>query len=273
MMMSQSKSPIREDEKPLPLPGESLRDEIDDIVTDKLLFVFASALAVLYAAIASWVTYFSKGVIIPASVSIVAVGYIIYFIYSIIRTKKRARAIHLGIEGERSVAAVLETLRREPYVVEILHDIPRQDGNDRWNIDHLVVTTKSLFVIETKARSKRNGSYRARYDGEVIRLDGSEGERDPINQVRAIAGDVQRYLDRITGNKPHIRPVVLIPGWFVEIECKMGGPDETWAMNPKMFVNWIRKEPERITPQDAALYAERLRQWSRDGVAKRKASK
>lgn len=121
--MSKTRSPIREDEKPLPLPGESLREQLDELVSDRLLFLYPTAIAALLAAMASWATYLFSTVVVPIFMSIAAGGYLVYFIYKLIPGIRHARFLRLGIEGERAVAGELEKLRSDPCVIEVLHDV------------------------------------------------------------------------------------------------------------------------------------------------------
>jgi hypothetical protein len=58
----------------------------------------------------------------------------------------------VGLRGEQAVA---EALAQDLIVMagyRSFHDVP---GDGEWNVDHVVVGPAGVFVIETKARSRR----------------------------------------------------------------------------------------------------------------------
>jgi hypothetical protein len=63
----------------------------------------------------------------------------------------------------------------------IFHDIP----GDGFSLDHVVISTHGLFVIETKTWSKRSPDDRVTFDGTRLLVGGRTPSRDPIRQVRA----------------------------------------------------------------------------------------
>lgn len=62
----------------------------------------------------------------------------------------------LGLMGEQSVGAILNTLSRD--TIQVYHDYEIQEpGCKPWNIDHIVVSSEGVFLIETKTRRKLKG--------------------------------------------------------------------------------------------------------------------
>jgi hypothetical protein len=59
-----------------------------------------------------------------------------------------------------------------------------------------------------------------------------------------------------TGNHIPIRPVVLLPGWFVELHRK--STPEVWVRNPKMLRAYIEREPAVLKAEDVAVVASRI---------------
>lgn len=88
-----------------------------------------------------------------------------------VRTFRRfneARDIRLGLRGEQAVAEALN----EASGFRAFHDMP---GGDDWNIDHVAVGTRGVFLIETKARRRRgsrNGqaAHEVIYNGEALQF-------------------------------------------------------------------------------------------------------
>src|SRR5689334_11974907 len=106
---------------------------------------------------------------------------------------------------------MLEQLRAAGY--RVFHDVK---GGENFNIDHVLVGPGGVFAVETKTRSKPEGrDAKVVYDGECVRVDGMEPDRDPVEQARANADRVRDLLREMTGNWIRVRPVVVYPGWWV----------------------------------------------------------
>ena len=84
---------------------------------------------------------FSPGVLI-GSVLCLAFGY-----YSWGIAKHRGRIVGEGSEGEALVAKVLDNL---PMEARVLHSIQFESGDKPRELDHLLITHNTMFVIETK---------------------------------------------------------------------------------------------------------------------------
>ena len=61
-----------------------------------------------------------------------------------------AQNIRLGVRGEQAVAEALNEVADCGF--RAFHDLP---GGDDWNIDHVAVGTRGVFLLETKARRRR----------------------------------------------------------------------------------------------------------------------
>ena len=153
------KSPIKE--KPLRNPGQSLDEQLEELVNEKLFFYLMLGVIVIVYTLIEWFQYWSDA---PPSPYIVTFGSVIVLIYCGVRgyqTWKKIKPIKQGLEGERSVGQELEKLRAQGC--HIYHDIPA--GN--FNIDHVVISTKGIFAIETKTYSKpARGQANVTFDGE-----------------------------------------------------------------------------------------------------------
>ncbi len=53
-----------------------------------------------------------------------------------------------------------------------------------------------------------------------------------------------------------LRPAVLLPGWFVEMQTKC--TPEVWVLNPKMLRVAIEREPVILKMEDVAVVASRI---------------
>ena len=100
-----------------------------------------------------------------------------------------------------------------------------------------------MFAVETKHRLKPtqgNAKEQARvtFDGKVLHFHGWK-ETKPIEQARAQA---RWLLSKSTGLPVQARPVVALPGWFVD--CR--APSDVVVTNPKSWQFMLK--PRRNEP-------------------------
>ncbi|MCC7359000.1 MAG: NERD domain-containing protein [Anaerolineales bacterium] len=176
---------------------------------------------------------------------------IVYELLAFQRKRRRYRALQLGLEGEKVVGQALEDLRADGR--RVYHDLVGKN----FNVDHVIVSPKGVFVIETKTYSKpARGETKVKFDGERILVNGVEPDRNPITQVRAEVNWVRKLLLESIGREFPMRGVVVLPGWYVEKNPKT--PDGVWVLNPKALASFIQHEPTVLKPEDVALVATRL---------------
>jgi hypothetical protein len=102
-------------------------------------------------------------------------------------------------------------------------------------------------------------------EGDSLRVAGEEADRNPIVQVSAAAGWLERKLQESTGKRFFARGVVVFPGWFVE---QRGPTGDVWVLEPKMLPGYIQQAPVMIAPSDAALAAFHLSRYVRSRAEK-----
>jgi len=135
----------------------------------------------------------------------------------------------------------------------VFHDLV----GDGLNIDHVVVSPHGVFVLETKSWMKPGRDDAVlQYDGERLLRRGVEFTRHPVRQVQALARWLADQIFESTGRRFPIRPVVLVPGWFVELTTKWS--PEVWVLNPKQLGACIAREPLTVKREDVALVASRI---------------
>lgn len=157
------------------------------------------------------------------------------------------------MEGERAVGQYLEAHRAVGW--HVFHDIPGQG----FNVDHVVVTPKGIFAVETKTFSKpAKGEAKIQYDGRKLKVNGIEPDRDPIAQARAVRDWVRGLLLETTAIQFPVRGVVVFPGWWIDPVPKGAARPDIWVLNEKAFVKFIENEPVAIKSEDVALAASRI---------------
>ncbi len=203
-------------------PGESLRRKV--VESDENLFLWmmlgsltpillgSLALRIAITAGREWSAYALAVGAVVFLASLVAVA------TWILRKLNYRRNCALGYYGERIVGEYLEPLKERGYT--IFHDLPAQGRKKDFNIDHVAVGISGVVVIETKTR--RKGRCRPAYDAATVRFDGNHliwpwtEDRFGIDQVINNAKWLHKFLLERTGQSIPVRPILTIPGWYVD---------------------------------------------------------
>lgn len=241
--VNKTKSPLKE--IPLRLPGQSVQEEINRLIDNKMVFPIFAALFFILVAFLDWWHAISKAPPNPWLSTAVAAGVTAYTAISIIRGRKQLTLLKLARDGERIVAEQLDKLKQQGAVV--IHDVV----GDGFNIDHVILSRKGLFVAETKTWSKpTRGSPTITYDGDVLLVNGRKPERDPVSQAKGNARWIATELTASTGKGFPVKPVVLFPGWFVEPTPR---GSNVWILEPKALPAFVENEPTRLGDEDLHL--------------------
>jgi len=250
------KSPIRE--RPLRSPGQSVRDEIERVLTEEIgVWVFVPLFAVVLSLL-EWLRAVGRFGPDPRGYSALAVLVMAYSLWRLQCAKTKLRQLRLGWDGERTVAEVLDSLRSDGAVV--LHDVP----GEGFNVDHVLFSRHGIYAIETKTLSKRQGAS-ITLDRETVLVDGHRPDRDPVTQAKAAAEWIRSILARSTGVTFPVRPVVVFPGWYVE-PMKHRDSTEIWILNPKALPAFVDQEPVQLSETDLSLAVFHLSRYIRTTV-------
>jgi|SRR5450631_1305130 len=240
--------------KPLRLPGESVDKEIDRWINDATLGPFFGAGSFCIVAFFEWYGYLTHSARRPILFTAVAAVALLYAGWRFFVIRKRVRRLRQGRDGERAVGQFLELLREGG--AKVFHDIP----GEGFNLDHVVLSPRGIYAIETKTWSKPWPDAQVVVDGEILTVAGNVPIRNPIVQVTAAARWLERKLQESTGKRFAVRGVVVFPGWFVEQRSPRG---EVWVLEPKALPAFIEKEPVTIVAADVAMAAFHLSRYVR----------
>ncbi|WP_133479775.1 nuclease-related domain-containing protein [Cognatilysobacter segetis] len=134
--------------------------------------------------------------------------------YRVVRHGKQRRRCRQGFDAERAVAQNLIPLMAEGCMV--FHDFPA----DRFNIDHIVVAPHVVYAVETKSRRKPStggkAAARVGYDGRALAFP-THVETKPVEQAKAQAEWLRRFLSSAVGEPVGVVPVLALPGWYVDL--------------------------------------------------------
>jgi hypothetical protein len=224
---------------------------MDHLLEDRMLPILMFAAMMGFLAVYDWTVvllHFTPRPYVSTTLFLLGAGYATYKYFDFKRTVERLR---LGRDGERIVGQFLEDLRADG--ARVFRDLV----GEGLNIDHVVVSPHGIFVLETKSYSKPGrGDAVLEYDGERLLRHGVEFTRHPVHQAQALARWLADQLVESTGRRFPIRPVVLVPGWFVEISKKR--PPGVWVLNPKQLSAYIAQEPVTLKREDVALVSSRI---------------
>jgi hypothetical protein len=248
-----NKSPIKN--LPVRLPGQSSREHLSRLIDDRTMaLVFPPALCI-FAAAMEWIGHLGKSPRQPWLWTVLALAATARSVCRFPRVRKTIRPLRLGAVGEEAVGQFLEEHLR-PMGFQVLHDIPAEG----FNLDHVAIGPTGVFVVETKTHSKpEKGASSIKYDGETVSVNGFTPDRDPIVQSTAEARWLYDLLERSTGRKVFVQPIVVYPGWFVEPQ-PIGA--KVWVLNEKVLPTFIgNARGSALSNEDIHLLAFHLAQY------------
>ncbi len=224
--------------------GQSIDDEItknNDKFND-MAFIFSYLVGINFL---GWMVYFMNQASVFITLIIIGIAtifYLCYAIYKVLKLKKHNKKLKLGRDGEKEVAQYLDTLKKEG--VHIFHDVI--NDNKTFNIDHIVISTKGIFTIETKAYSKpiAKKAIITRQNNNLI-----INERDCGDKIIKQAASQARWLQEKL-NQKNIQAIVAFPGWWIEYSLKN---ELVNVLNPKNLKNFIESGQDKLTIKEANL--------------------
>ena len=130
---------------------------------------------------------------------------------------RRGKAARSGRRGEKIVAKQLATLKKKDYI--ILNDLMIPSSNGRTSqIDHVVVSTKGIFVIETKNHAGRiSGSENAQYWQQHL-SNQSRGFYNPLLQNRSHLRAIRKLMPKLDA-RLFSSIVVFTEAWRLDIKA------------------------------------------------------
>lgn len=247
-------SPLKDN--PLRNPGQSLDEEIQTLMDNAAPWIAIASLCVALplAELARWALASPPN---PVAVALLVIPVLIFSIVKLVRIAKRVKRLRLARDGEKAVGQFLSDLREKGY--RIFHDVV----GEGFNIDHVIISDRGIFTIETKTYSKpSSGKSEIRFDGETLLINGYSSERDIKAQAEAQARWSRQVLKESTGKDYPVKPVIVFPGWFVQT-TQTGKRSSLWVLNPKSLPAFIENTPTRLKKEDVYLAAYHLSRYIR----------
>lgn len=249
------KNPIKR--PPLRNPGDSLEQEIQNVIYDKVLMYYLVAMMLVLLVVLEWVRWFRPHEPNPWLWTATAVLGVLVAVPKIRGSIKQVRQLKQGRDGERAVGQFLEGLRSQG--AQILHDFP----GEGFNIDHVVVHPSGIYAIETKTFSKpERGESKIVFDGQRIEIPGRRLDRDPVGQAQAAARWLKAIITESTGKSFAVRPVVVFPGWYI-VPTAEARKSDVWVLNPKALPSFIEHSKSQLAETDVRLVTAHLSRYVR----------
>lgn len=179
-------------------------------------------------------------------------------IWLLARCLRRARtilALRLGLRGEQAVGEALADPRIAVAGYRIFHDVP---GDGEWNVNHVAVGPAGVFVLETKARSKRPGregqaKHEVQFDGRTLRFPNWD-DHETVRQAERNMEWVRKFLADFAPPGLEFQAIVVIPGWYVVSK----GNYPVKAMNTTYLPTYLAGMKRRWEPDELKAVIRRL---------------
>lgn len=228
-------------EEPLPGAGDSLREEVETLLFDKVLFWVFMTVVLGLLAFHEWAGWMFSWERQPLAITIFTIVFAVIAGFRVMKHRERIQRILKGIRGEKHAS---QYMRNElaPLGYRVFDDIP----GDGFNVDHALVGPAGVFAIETKAYSlPADGDGVIEYDPEELWINGVSPERNPISQASANAAWLAQIFRKYDKNL-EFRPVVLVPGWRVK---RKDGGGSTWVVNFSGLLSFLSHEDDVLNPE------------------------
>lgn len=262
MKLRGTRSPLKD--TPLRLPGQSIHERLVDLAFGRLLPWLWVASTLFILAVLEWAATVGHWRRVPWLYTTGAVVSGALCTFQFWRSREPIRQLQLGRDGERHVGEYLERLRE--HGAHVFHDVPGED----FDLDHVLLCRRGIFVIETKTRSKPVGrDARVTFTADSVLVGGHPPERDPVRQVQACARRIEQLLKQSTGAVFSVHGVVLFPGWFVAPMTDEWKRTQPWVLAPKALPAFIDREPQRLDESEVRMAAFHLERYIRAEIERR----
>lgn len=253
--MKNKKSPLKD--KPLRHAGQSIDEEINRIIDEEGVPYISTSLLLILIACFEWYRWYMNTPPSPLLFTIMAILFTAFTAYKIIQIRTKLKNLKLGRDGEKAVGQFLESFR-STNGIKVFHDIK----GENFNIDHVVVSTKGIYIIETKTHSKPiKGKAEILFDGKQLLFNGADYGDRIIIQVKAENKWLSELIEELTARKFPIQPVIAFPGWFV----KMTNTNDSgiWALNPRGLPTFLNNQQDVMSLEDVQLVSNHLSRYIR----------
>lgn len=238
--------------------GESLQKKIDADY-EKYFTIWGMFIAFFVLTLYIWLFYLKVWDITLAMAIMFSVFTGIFLIYGIRKSIKLLRHIrncYKGMEGERLVGEMLNKLSNDS--VRVFHDI----CGDCFNVDHLIISTKGIFTIETKHYDRKKG-YKFLFQNGKLMFNGHQCAT-LLNQMDGEANFIHEKLNALCGRDYPIQKVAIIIGAY--IENPQNEFSNYWILNENSFPKFFKNTKDSLTIDEVRSIANQITEWIKVSV-------
>ena len=241
-------------------PGQSAGEHWRAIVENGLDSAFLSV--ILGGTYLGWSLVQRFKVVFPIALGVALFVICISFaVWKFFKVKREVRTWRLGENGEQYVGQTLEKDMR-PLNYDVFHDVVIKKDKRTFNLDHVLIGPKGVYVVETKAwRKPEKGSPEIEYkDGHLCKM-GHVVKDDAVKEAVSLAREANRLFHDLTGRSYYVKPLLVIAGWFCR--CNNLHDSQLAVLNEKQVAAWVQKDtPQRMPdPKDLELLRVKLEQY------------
>lgn len=164
-----------------------------------------------------------------------------------LHVKKRAKDADRGAYAEE---VVYERLQDLPDGYHAFHDI----AFDGFNIDHVVVGSGGIFLVETKSHS---GNVDAK--GDTLLLNGTQPPKNFLNQTWSQTYQLREFLKKQTSREWNVKPILCFTRAFVSVRTPVKG---IAVVNKKYLTTYLSKQQKSLNPDDIETITRILQSWN-----------
>jgi hypothetical protein len=200
----------------LRFPGDSLRPGLSDINEKLVMRLLATVVIALMTGMAAQAQGGPGGLLLAQGVMLTGCAVVLALALWTWETVKVWRASNQGLENERRVGSELNLLMLDGC--RVFHDLKQGDTG---NVDHIIVSTHAVFMVETKTikprwRDRNSADRKVVFTGDQLKFPGY-ATTQPLRQTLERAQWLAHFLTRMTGGLTiPVYPILTLPGWDVE---------------------------------------------------------
>jgi len=238
--------------------GESLQKKIDADF-ESYWGIWAFFLAFFLLTVFIWLFYLKVVELnlgVAVFYSILTMGVLIHGFLKYRKLFKHIRNCRKGMEGERLVGEMLNKLSNDS--TSVFHDV----CGDSFNVDHLIISTRGIFTIETKHYDRKKGNKFLFQDGKVF-FNGRQC-MSLLNQMDGEASFIQEKLEALCGRRYPVQKVAVIIGAFIENSQK--DFSKYWILNEKGFPKFFENAKDVLTIDEVRSVSTQVTEWLKVSV-------
>ena len=238
--------------------GESLENKINQL-GDEVFEALLPSMVTFAASVFIWMIYLGFLPVSLLSAVFMTILLVVFSVRAFVKIRKLNRQIknhRKGLDGERYVGTKLERLSSNSTFV--FHDVVC----GKFNIDHVIISTKGIFTIDTKNWALPDRDYnKADFifkDGELIDSTGVL-QSDLMHKIESQGRWLEGKINEWTKNRYPVYRVGIMIGAYVDNINK--DFSKYWIINDGAFAGFFDKEREKYPLNDVLRIADSLQRF------------